>query len=226
MPTTEDEFLAAVTSGDVSKVRAQLARRPDLAMLRRGGTSAVLIARYHGKLEVAAILKSHRADVDIFEAAAMGDADRVRALLDRDPDLANAFAEDGFGPLGLAAFFGHEPVVRLLLARGARVDQVSANAMRVMPLHSATAARSVPIARLLLEHGAPADAGQGAGGDFTPLMEAALNGQTEMVELLLEYGAVAGLRDEKGLTAADHARQSGHHGLAARLESRSRASGA
>ena len=90
--------------------------------------------------------------------------------------------------------------------------------MRVMPLHSAAAARSVPITRLLLERGAPVNARQGTGElGFTPLMEAAFNGQSEMVDLLLEYGAHRALRDDKGLAAADHARRNGHGTLADQL---------
>jgi ankyrin repeat protein len=108
--------------------------------------------------------------------------------------------------------------VRLLLGRDARVDAASSNGMRVMPLHSAAAAHSVPIARLLLERGAPVNARQGTGGlGFTPLMEAALNGQTEMVDLLLEHGADRTMRDEKGQTAEDYARQNGHAALADHL---------
>jgi ankyrin repeat protein len=171
----------------------------------------VLIARYYRKPEMVAFLRSRRSELDVFEAAALGDEKR-------DPALANAVAEDGFGPLGLAAFFDQEPVVRLLRGRGARVDAAAANHMRVMPLHSAAAAHSVPIARVLLAHGAPVNARQGTGDlGFTPLMEAALNGQVEMVDLLLAHGADPALRDEKNLTAADHARERGHAALAARL---------
>jgi ankyrin repeat protein len=97
------------------------------------------------------------------------------------------------------------------------VDQPSANGMRVMPLHSAAAARSVAISRLLLERGAPVDARQGEAGGFTPLMEAGLNGQVELIELLLAFGAHPTLRDGEGLTAGDHARARGHGEAAARL---------
>jgi ankyrin repeat protein len=158
--------------------------------------------------------------LDIFEAAALGEVDRVGRLLGEDPGLANAVADDGFGPLGLASFFGQERAVQLLLRHGARVDTASSNGMHVMPLHSAAAARSVPIVRLLLEHGAPANARQGRGDSgFTPLMEAAFNGQVDMVEILVDHGADRHLRDEEGRTAADHARARGHVSLAERLGS-------
>lgn len=64
----------------------------------------------------------------------MGRADRIAELLDRDPTLANAYASDGFFPLGLAAFFGHPEAVALLLARCADVTAVARNPMRVQAL--------------------------------------------------------------------------------------------
>jgi uncharacterized protein len=218
--TTDEEetFIAAIRDGDLGKVKSMLAAKPGLIRSRRHGASPILIARYHGKQEVVECLRGLLPALDIFEAAALGDRERAARLLDGNGGLANAVAEDGFGPLGLASFFDHEPVVRLLLARGARVDAASANDMRVMPLHSAAAAHSVPIARLLLERGAPVNARQGTSGlGFTPLMEAALNGQTEMVDLLLEHGADRTMREDKGHTAGDYARQNGHAALADHL---------
>ena len=214
----EETFIAAIRGGELGKVKSMLAARPGLIRSRRHGASPILIARYHGKQEIVECLRGLLPSLDIFEAAALGDRETAERLLDGDGGLANAVAQDGFGPLGLASFFNHDAVVRLLLARGARVDAASSNGMRVMPLHSAAAARSVLIARLLLERGAPVNARQGTSGlGFTPLMEAALNGQTEMVDLLLEHGADRNMRDDKGQTAGDYARQNGHAALADHL---------
>jgi uncharacterized protein len=216
----EAQFWTAVTTGDAATVESLVRADSPLATARRDGVSAILLARYHHKPEVVTCLRRHVATLDIFEASALGDGDRVGVLLESDPRLANAVAPDGFRPLGLASFFGHEPVVRQLLEHRAKVDVASSNGMRVMPLHSAAAARSVAIARLLIEHGAPVNARQGGGSHgFTPLMEAAFNGQADMVETLLRHGADPGLRDEEGRTAADHARARGHGAVAERLGS-------
>jgi uncharacterized protein len=214
----ETDFWKAVKTGDRSGVESLLAADPRLATARLDGASAVLVATYYHKPGIAECLRPHVAELDIFEACALGDAERVKALLESDGSLANAVAQDGFGPLGLACFFGHEPVARMLLASGARVDQASSNGMRVMPLHSAAASHSVPIARLLLESGAPVNARQGDGeGGFTPLMEATLNGQVEMVDLLMRHGSDPSMKDDNGNTAADHARSRGHAALAERI---------
>ena len=216
----EARFWTAVTTGDRAAVESLVLANPELATARRDGVSAILLAMYHHKPDVVACLRARMESLDIFEAAALGEVDRVASLLGRDPALANAVADDGFGPLGLASFFGHERAVQFLLEHGARVDTASSNGMHVMPLHSAAAARSVPIARLLLEHGAPVNARQGGSDSgFTPLMEAAFNGQVDMVEILVAHGAERHLRDEEGRTAADHARARGHDSLAERLGS-------
>ena len=216
----ETRFWTAVTTGDRATVESLVLANPELATTRRDGVSAILLAMYHHKPEVVTCLRARVGSLDIFEASALGEVDRMGVLLGRDPGLANAVANDGFGPLGLASFFGHERAVQLLLEHGARVDTASSNGMHVMPLHSAAAARSVPIARLLLEHGAPVNARQGGSGSgFTPLMEAAFNGQVDMVEILLDQGADRHLRDEEGRTAADHASARGHVSLAERLGS-------
>ena len=220
----EARFWTAVTTGDRATVESLVRAKPELTTARRDGVSAVLLAMYHHKPEVVTCLRARLESLDIFEAAALGEVDRVASLLGGDSGLANAVANavsnDGFGPLGLASFFGHEHVVQVLLAHGARVDTASSNGMHVMPLHSAAAAYSVPIARLLLEHGAPVNARQGKRGfGFTPLMEAAYNGQVDMVEILLQHGADPRLRDEEGRTAADHARAQGHASLGERLGS-------
>jgi ankyrin repeat protein len=215
-----DVIFQAIGKGDMAQVSALIAGDAALARARKDGVSAILYARYCCKPDIVAVLRPHCGALDIFEASALGERDRVRALADAAPALADAVAPDGFGPLGLAAFFGHEKVVALLLARGADPAKASANAMKVMPLHAAAAARSVPIARTLIAAGAPLDARQGTGAaGFTPLMEAALNGQDELVELLLRHGANPDLRDDKEMSAADHARAGGHEVLARRLES-------
>jgi uncharacterized protein len=152
--------------------------------------SDVLDAIYRGDREEAERLAEGR-DLDVFEAAALGKTDRVRALVDDDPSRTNAWADDGFQPLGLASFFGHVDTVRHLLERGAEVNSASRNQMKVMPLHSAAAAQDpdvrYEIAKLLLDAGADPNARQQ--DEFTPLMAAAQHGDSRLRELLVEHGA-------------------------------------
>ena len=113
------QFLEAVKKGDRAAVDQMLDADPSLASAKDpSGISAVLLAHYYGKADVAAALLSRGPALDVFEAATAGDARRVAALVDADAALANAVAGDGYSPLGLAAFFKRRPVVQALLERG------------------------------------------------------------------------------------------------------------
>jgi ankyrin repeat protein len=153
--------------------------------------SELLQAVYRGDQAKADELLAAEPELDVFEAAAVGRADRLSELLDEDPSLANAWADDGFQPLGLASFFGHADAARVLLERGAEVNSPSRNEMKVMPLHSAAATNDpetrYEIAKLLLEHGADPNARQQ--DEFTPLMEADQHGDERLRTLLIEHGA-------------------------------------
>ena len=153
--------------------------------------SELLQAMYRGDQARAAELLAANPELDVFEASAVGRAERLRELLDEDPSLANAWADDGFQPLGLASFFGHVEAARLLVERGAEVGSGSRNDMKVMPLHSAVATGDpearYELAKLLLEHGADPNACQQ--DDFTPLMAADQLGDDRLRELLVEHGA-------------------------------------
>jgi uncharacterized protein len=182
--------------------------------------SPLLQAVYRGDKKKVAQLLAGRRDLDIFEASATGDIDRVRALLDKDPALASAYASDGFHPLGLAAFFRQPEVVRLLLERGADVAAPARNPLAVTALHSAVANDSGPvqmeIVTLLLDAGAPVNATHQGGG--RPLHTAAFTGDTEVARLLLARGADTSLRTDEGKTPADIARERGHDAVARMLE--------
>jgi uncharacterized protein len=211
------EIFEAIAEGDVDRVRALLDADPAVAGERDDdGVTALLQARYHSRLDMVDLLRPARGELDLYEASSLGDAQRVRGLVDEDPTRVNAYASDGFYPLGLAAFFGHEDVVSLLLERGADVAQRARNTLAVMPLHAAAATNQTAIARRLLDAGAPPSAAQQ--DDFTPLHEAAANGNRELVELLLERGADTGATVGDGRTPADLAREKGHSEIVRLLE--------
>jgi ankyrin repeat protein len=213
------QFLEAVKKGDRSVVDRMLDADPSLASAKdERGTSAVLLAHYYGKAEIAAALLSRGPDLDVFEAATVGDAKRVAALVDADRSLANAVARDGFTPLGLASFFKRREVVKVLLERGANANLPSRD-QGFAPLHSAVAtdagASDRDIVRLLLEAGADANAKSGEGG--TPLHSAAFTGDVEIAELLLANAADPNATDATMRTPLDIARDRQNVELAALL---------
>ena len=165
--------------------------------------SEILQAKYRGNnARVEELLKSSPA-LNIFEAAATGQTARVRELIAADPTLLNAYAPDGFHPLGLAAFFGNKATVEALLQAGADVNQQSREAMKVSALHSSAAALRPDIAALLLAKGANPNLRAEAG--VTVFHEVAITGQIELAEMLLTYGADLNAKDTSGKTPLAHA---------------------
>jgi ankyrin repeat protein len=186
--TDVQDFFAAIKGGDTAGVTQLLDAEPALVNARdENGLSAALTAAYHQEPDIARLLVQRGAELNVFEACTVGELPRVKALVEQQPELINAYAPDGFQPLGLAAFFGHTGIVEYLLQKGAVVNSPSRNAMRVMPLHSAVANKRTEIAQLLLDHGADVNATQA--DNFTPLHEAAQNGMLDVTQWLLDRGA-------------------------------------
>lgn len=210
------ELLAAIDADDADRVAAILAVDPSLVNVRGDdGVSAVLRSRYRFARPVTDALLAVDPDLDIYDAAALGYGDRLRAHLDDDPASATTFSTDGFTALHLAAFFGKTEIARALLDAGADALVYSRNESHVQPLHSAAAGRHHEVCRLLLAAGADVDAPQVLG--FTPLHQAAHSGDVELAELFLSAGADPTATMDDGRTQAETALAAGHADLAARL---------
>jgi uncharacterized protein len=213
------QLFAAIKGGDQDTVERLLERDRTLVDARgEEGLSPVLAALYHGQDDIAAAILRRRPTLTVFEAAAAGDAARVREIVGQDRGLANGIAPDGYSALGLAAFFKRREVVRYLLEAGA--DPLPASRQGgFTPLHSAVAtdagAGDIEIVRMLLEKGADPNAKSQSGS--TPLHTVAFTGDRASLGLLLKHGADPAIRSADGKTARDIAVERGHDEVAGAL---------
>ncbi|CAM6062861.1 unnamed protein product [Sphagnum tenellum] len=114
-------------------------------------------------------------------AAHSGDVRRIQALLERGAPV-NGDGASGYAPLHYASRNGHLQACRVLIQRGAVVDQRT-RAGQATSLHRAAYAGHLDIVKLLLELGADVCA-QDADG-CTPLHKAAMKGHVDVVKTLL-----------------------------------------
>lgn len=197
------EILAALKARDEATARGILAKHPGVRNARVPGMDIPLLqmAIYARASKVVDALLAAGVEPTIHEAAALGMADRVRALAAKDRAEITSLSPDGAPPLHLAAHFGRSDVVALLLRLGAPVDAQANPPFGNMALHAAAAGAQDAVVEQLLRAGANPDARDHSG--FTPLMVAAANGRADAVRALLAKGADARLAASDGKTALD-----------------------
>jgi ankyrin repeat protein len=214
---------------DAAKVKLLLAAGADVTpKTKHGGTALLAASLPYGSSSVVAQLLARGASVAVTDldfwtpllrASASGDVESMKFLLAHDAD-PNAVT--GFNPLTAAVWYGNLNGVRLLLAKGARVD--GKDAFGFTPLVLASLWDNKEIARALLEKGAdvnlPAvDLQFMKRSPGTPLMLAAYAETTnpDLVKMLLAGGAKVDFATPGGETAASRALEKGRSPVLAAL---------
>ncbi|HMQ06884.1 MAG TPA: ankyrin repeat domain-containing protein [Saprospiraceae bacterium] len=194
-----EDLMEIIRQGINERLELKLKENPSIATMKTDkGVSLLQYAAYCRNQEAVRLLKKYKQNIDIYEAVIIGDIESVKSQMENQPEYLNSFSSDGFTLLGFASFFGHLPIVNLLLKLGANPNIASKNPLKVAPIHSACAISDIDIAKLLIEFGADVNTKQIQG--VTPLHSAAHNGHTNLTILLLENGADVNAKMDDGKT--------------------------
>lgn len=103
-------------------------------------------------ITIAAISAAFCFSGEIHHLAKIGDAEKMKTLLEQSPWLVNSKDAYGWTPLQIAALMGHKPVVELLIESGAYLDE--ADRYGFTALHLAALRKNNEIYELLVKNGA------------------------------------------------------------------------
>src|SRR5256885_16793836 len=139
----EDDLLKAAQKNDATKLASILDRNPSLLRMHTPNGTLVLTAMYYDAADAVKTLLDRTPEdaLNLYEAATVGNERRLKTILGQSRVRVNEpNKEEGFTPLGLAAFFGHPEAIRVLLQHGA---DLSLNP----PTPSANTAAAAPASR-------------------------------------------------------------------------------
>jgi ankyrin repeat protein len=151
----------------------------------------------------------------VMKAVQANDVARVRALIASGADV-DELDPNGDAPLVMAAYLGHDDIVKLLLDAGADVSAVDPG-MKATALHAAAYAGRTGAARLLIAHGIDIDR-QGPKNGYTALHDAIWQGHVETARAIIDGGANLALETHAGETPLAFARAKHRREIAELIE--------
>ncbi|MBV8903699.1 MAG: ankyrin repeat domain-containing protein [Acidobacteriia bacterium] len=193
MAQEPEPFYSAIRENNLAQLKTLLARGRNTQAADDRGITPLMYAAEIGSVDAMRLFIEHGADVNAQNAFgstalmwSVADPAKVRVLVEHGADV-NRVAKSGRTALIVAGFTNPSAeVVRLLLAKGAKVDVMDTR--HVTPMNAATFGNDTATIRLLLEAGADIETADTFIG-LTPLMNAAGNRNVEAVKLLLAKGA-------------------------------------
>jgi uncharacterized protein len=216
MTDTSDLFTLAETD-DAAALAKALEAAPETFRIRNEmGETLLLYCVFRGKTKCAELLQ-RRGDLSLHEAALVGDAAAVTALVKAAPWSVDTLSPDGWTALHLAAFLGMSGAVVALLDAGAGTRIFARSFEQNLPIHAAAAGGRIDKASFAKLVAATGDPNVLQKQGYTALTIAAANGFADAIDVLLAAGAEKSSKTPDGKMAADFARERGHEELAKRL---------
>jgi ankyrin repeat protein len=126
---------------------------------------AIWDGRRPGDHRMIRLLLEHGATLDLTVAAALGELERVRQILDAQPARIRETRPSGRRPLSAAIEAGHDAIARLLLERGADPNWGEPTAPKGRSLQVAAGAGKRGLVELLLARGADPNSGVDSSGN-------------------------------------------------------------
>jgi ankyrin repeat protein len=203
---------AAVQERDFTEIKRLVAQGSSLETRNNEGWTPVLVAARAGDFELAKVLVEAGAEVNVRSTHAFGSTALCFATHSGSLELlkllighggqVNAPSRNGLTPLGLAILETNYPMVKMLIAKGADVNEFGAMSTRderFVPLVAALSVRDLGLARFLASNGANLEKRNNRG--MTPLMIASSYYGLEEIKWLIQQGANIKARDPRGMTA-------------------------
>ncbi len=136
---------------------------------------------------------------EIITAATAGNLEKVKELVEKDPQQVQLKDATGRTPLHWACRGVHFDVLKYLVEKGANINALDNNG--IAPLHSLTTRAHLEGMSFLLAH--HADINIRTPQNDTPLHYAAITRNAAVVKILLENGAEPSARNRNGQTPLD-----------------------
>jgi len=147
---------------------------------------------------------------DLINAVKQGNIEKVKEILDENPELVNQKDRVNYTPLHWAVMLRNKEMADLLVSKNADINDKSNN-QHLTPLQSALAFRysnNPAVLDFLLEHGAEVECTGSEG--ISNLLRASASGYERLIHLLLEGGVDVNAQNKYGLTALYIAAWTGH----------------
>jgi hypothetical protein len=159
------------------------------------------------------IANPEKKEAPLIKAVQAKDVKKAQQLIAKgaDPNQTN---DVGFPALSIAASWGNEEMVKLLLKAGAKVNAKSAT-LTDTALAGAAQRGNAATVRALLAAGANVDDRDGSG--WTPLFDAVLSGDLEIIDTVVAAGADVNARSDTGWTALKEAQANKNKEIGERL---------